>query len=84
MTDPNTQHSRGGQQGSTHDGGKDPEETKVGNNSMDASKGTDKTARRSAEDFSHKQEQQKRGDPENPSETTGATESGAEDKGAKA
>jgi hypothetical protein len=83
MTDPNKQHSHGGQQGSAQDGGTDPEETKVGNNSMDASKGSGKTEQRSGDNFSEKEGQQKGGDPDNPSETTGATESGAEDKGAK-
>jgi hypothetical protein len=35
------------------------------------------------EDISEKDEQQKGGDADNPSDSTGATESGEEDKGAK-
>lgn len=83
MTKPNEQHSHGGQQGSTQDGGTDPEETKVGNNSMESKKGSGKTEQRSGEDFSEQEGQQKAGDPDNLSETTGGSESGGEDKGAK-
>jgi hypothetical protein len=81
MTNPNP-HTHGGQQGRTQSGEADSEETKVGNNSMDARKDSGKTEQRSGEDFSEKDEQQK-GDPDNPSETTGGSESGGEDKGAK-
>jgi hypothetical protein len=82
MTNPNG-HSQGGQQGSTKHGGNDPEETKVGNNSMTKQRASGKSEERSGEDFSEQADQQKDGDPDNPSETTGATESGEEDKGAK-
>ena len=83
MTNPNDPHTHGGQQGRTQSGEADREETKVGKTSMDARKNSAKTEQRSGEDFSEKDEQQKGGDPDNPSETTGGSESGGEDKGAK-
>ena len=80
MENSNEQQSHCGQQGSTQDGGIDLEETKIGNNSLEASKSSGKTEQRSGEDFSKKEEQEKGGDPDNLSETTGGNQSGGEDK----
>ena len=73
---------QGGQQGSTKNGDTDPEETKVGGSKMEATK-TGNVEKRQDKAIEEKDEQQRGGDADNPSEYTGATESGSEDKGAK-
>ena len=80
--DPQRMQSQGGQQGSIKNGDTDPEETKVGRSKMEARQ-TGKVKNRQGQAIEERDEQQRGGDADNPSEYTGATESGSEDKGAK-
>ena len=75
-------HKGVGQHGTAPDGGTDPEETRTGANAMESPKSSGGAERRKGEDFG-KDKSQPDGDADNPSETTGATEAGNEDHGAK-
>lgn len=77
------EHNHGGQQGSTKHGNLDHEETKAGSGSIEIPKDSSNAKKPGGEDFSEKKQQERGGDPDNASETTGGSESGGEDKGAK-
>jgi len=77
------EHKHGGQQGSTQHGNLDREETKDGSRSIEGPKDSSNAEKPGGENFSEEKQQDRGGDPDNSSQTTGGSESGGEDKGAK-